>query len=961
VFRLPLRKSGDPEKQRLWDDNHDADSVLDELTSYYDIAQHSLFFLSSVQSIKAAHRTKDGTIRDLWRVSRGGSVALNHRFTELSLELKPPRSRTPAFSHTRYPTNNPQTESWLIATDQQALRECDSHLILSHRVPQEVSCAIAVRIATSSSKASTHRLFAGLPLPGKLALPVQLNGSFIPSQNRRNIALVPETSPEASYNRWILEELAAPLYILAYAEIQRRCPLGPERERRWWTPPGDLDDVANIILKALEGELQSTSSQICQSLTQNLLAPKDARFLPSEDDEADTHLLLFLTHCQASLAVPRFPFRHHLRETFRHRYLDSAAFRLLIEHTPTDRLTSAVQSPGLLEAAILYFHRIDPSLEALTGLPILPLRDGSNAPIPTKDQPPIYVSELSVSHMLDTSRFSRLRPMDPCTAVLLSYPHINVKHFDGAGMCDLLLTTAVVSGFWAEFSPEKSQWLSHLWSQMPDLTMWRHDLTDLTIVPTTRPTFFVSYHALDSDIALAWNGPATSPIISAVTGLGLHIVDCKAIRNHHCITLTSPSPISLLNVMFNNQLRVTGTEDQWPIVARFLRDCAVGYPSEVVEYYKRLPLWETTSTMRDLQLMSSLQVVLLPREISKSSIRAFMVHDTYYAEYSGALHHLLTVGNPGNPAVIDEAKTLMKDSGHISFPLRMTEREVLLYSNLLAIARRDIDILVPNGFGQRVRQNSLYDPGNEIFRSAFAMPHLAALRFPHEGVIQTLRRTGHGLVTGLDGQSAIQCAGGIDAQVAADESQLDGLIARAASVYGAINRLSPSLYTLEEWSPLRDLRFIPRAEDRLEQLRLDQIAGDATVLNVAKRLPRIVSLDELVFPSDNVNALWTQKASFMTQPTAGFQRMGQAVRRHLCHSVVSAHSDNQCRTHDMDIYIILYTSSSSSFLYRNLRGKPTPSTYSIVAQYAQALAQDISGSKNTHTTRKYRLFSKSGP
>ena len=819
----------------------------------------------------------------------------------MSLELKPPSRWVTAYSGRDYLDNILKNERWLIATNQQALRQCDSHLIETHRVPQEVSCAIAVRIDAGYSEASDHRLFTGLPLPGKLALPVHLNGSFIPSQNRRNITLLPETSPEASYNRWILTELAAPLYVLAYAEIQRRATLGPERERGWWAPLGDSDDVTNIILKPLEGGgLQSTSSQICRSLTENLLAPKDAKFLPSEDDEADGNLVLFLRRCQASLVVPTFPFRKHLRESFRHQYLDSATFRLLIEHAPTDCLSSVVQNPKLLEAAILYFHRIDPSLEALTGLRILPLRDGSNAPIPTRDEPAIYVSDLTVSHHLLASRFSQLRPMDPCTKVLVRCPHTNVKHFDGAGMRDLLLYR-VGSELSAQFPPEESRWLSQLWSRMPDLNLngWRDDLIDLPIIPTTRSSFFVSYKALDSDIALAWDGPPTSPTISAVTGLGLHVVDRQAIGDHHRITLTRPSPVSLLNAMFQNQLRVTGTECQWPIVARFLRDCTIRFLSpEAIEYYKLLPLWEATSTTKDKQLMSCLQFVLLPRGITTSNIRAFMVGDTYYAEYSEPLHYLSTVGNTRNLAVINEVRTLMKGSEYLSFPLHMTESEVLLYSDLLAIAGGDIDILVPDDSGQLVRQNSLYDPRNETFRSAFAMPHVAALRFPHNRVMQTLLRSEHGLITRLDEESAIRCAEGIDAQVAAygsqDEGQPDGLVARAASVYRAINNLDSLVFILGEWSRLRNLRFIPRADERLEQLGLDQITGNATVLALARRLPPIVSLEELVLPGDDANALWTQKASFMIQPTVDFQQMSHAVTRHLCHSVVSAHSEVSC-------------------------------------------------------------------
>ena len=426
-----------PDTQKLWNGSHDAASVLERLIDYYSIAEHSLFFLSSVQSIKASHRTKNGTIRDLWQVSRGSTVPLDDdRLTELSLELMPPQP----YRNTAHPATN-ISELWLIATDRKALRGCDDHLMEAYRVPREATCALAVRIDEGYREAVAHRLFTGLPLPGKLSLPAHLNGSFIPWQNRRSIALEPETSPEASYNRRILAELATPLYILAYAELQRRSILGPERERQWWIPLGDSDAVSNIVFKALGNELQTTGWRICRSLTDDLLAPKDARFFPSESDQFDEPLIDFLKRCHASLVVPVFPFCQDLRENFQHRYLDRAAFRQLIEYLPADRLSPVVQSPGLAEAAILYFIKVDPSLEALTGLPVLPLRDGSSVAVPFMDEPSIYVSEDRVSYNLCDSRFSRLHPTHPCITALISHPGINLKPLDGQGMHDLLLTT----------------------------------------------------------------------------------------------------------------------------------------------------------------------------------------------------------------------------------------------------------------------------------------------------------------------------------------------------------------------------------------------------------------------------------------------------------------------------------------------------------------------------------------
>ena len=811
----------------------------------------------------------------------------------------------------RSPATSDHDQLWLIATDRQALREADYPLTTTYRVPEEVSCAIAVRIDKDCSEDTTHRLFAGLPLPEKFTLPVHLHGSFIPWQNRRSVALMPETSPEASYNRWILTDMAARLYVLVYAELERRPLRGLKREQRWWTPSEHSDNIASIIFNALEtGQLQSTDSLICRSLTGELLAPKDATFLPSEDDEADTRLLQFLERCGSSLVVPTFPFRQAMREKFRHQYLDSTRFRLLIENLPTDRLSSVVESPGLLGAAILYFHRINPSLETLAGLPILPLRDGSNVPVPLKDDPPIYVSDLPISRIVSeccAPRFSRLQPEDPYTGVLVSCPNVNLKHFDSMGMRDLLITQCNVdTNFSAQFQPVKSRWLRDLWAEMPNLTEWRDDLIDLAIIPTTRPWVFISYQALDSGVALAWDDGPVSSIIPAISGLGLHIVDHNAIRKYHCVTLTAPSPMSLLSVMFKNKLQITGTEPQWPIVAGFLRDCVVGYSSsELINYFKLLPVWEVASTS-SIRLVSSVHLVLLPPEISMDSIRAFMADGIYYAEYSGALRHLLTIENPRNPTVIHEVETLM--TTRLSIPLQLAEREVLLYSELLIHARGGADIRIPDGNGRLVPYHSLYDPNNAIFTSAFALPRLAAQRFPHRGVRDALQSTGRQLITNLDCQSAIHCAEGVDAQVSANENENHPgeLIARASLVYGAINDLHRSTLETGEWLRLRDLRFIPRADQRFQRLGLDPVTQSATVVNIARDLPRIVSLNDLVLPNDKAKAMWTQKASFMTQPTPGFIRLVQDVRQHLCHPVVGTHFNIWRWRNDTDIFTIIF-------------------------------------------------------
>ena len=431
---------------------------------------------------------------------------------------------------------------------------------------------------------------------------------------------------------------------------------------------------------------------------------------------------------------------------------------------------------------------------------------------------------------------------------------------------------------------------------MPDLTTWRHDLVELTIIPTTRHSVFVSYNALDSSVALAWNGDTTPPIIPAVNGLGLHVVDCKAIRRPHRITLTTPTPVSLLEVMFSAQLDIAGTEPQWPTVARFLRNGAVDLRLrlDLVNYYKGLPLWEAASKSTDMRLVSSLQIIVLPPGLSMDHIRTFMIDGTYYAEYSRDLHYLLTIENPRNPVVIDEVKTLM--TRHLQFPSRLTEREVLLYSELLLRAGQGDDVLIPDGTGRLVSHRSLYDPNDEIFASAFATELLAAQRFPHNRVRAALRRTGRQLITSLDWQSAIECAEGIEAQVAEDGDQPDELITRASLVYRAINNLDPSMLGRSELSRLRDLRFIPTANQRFQVLGLlEQAATDVAAPTTAKRLLRIVSLDDLVLPRENFEAFWTQKATFATPPTTGFQRMVKQVRSHSCHSVVCAHSNIRWR------------------------------------------------------------------
>ncbi|KIO22368.1 hypothetical protein M407DRAFT_216576 [Tulasnella calospora MUT 4182] len=247
----------------------DAMDIADIINRFYAYASQSLFFTKSITEIAAIRRTRDLKTSPVWFVTSSRETmsqgAQDVVATNLSLKVKGPH--TDAVS-----------EHWLVTRSQASKEGFPTHLqplFPLHRLPTP-TFGLAVHLSAKSTIRSS-RLFATLPLPVSISLPVHVHATWILAQDRRSIRYdAPDAGNQrpldTQYNEHILETAIAPLYIKTLALVLAH---HPKVIRLFW-PDKAPSGPSRIIATKLYTQIISTQEPVLLSAQKKPIAPSNA-------------------------------------------------------------------------------------------------------------------------------------------------------------------------------------------------------------------------------------------------------------------------------------------------------------------------------------------------------------------------------------------------------------------------------------------------------------------------------------------------------------------------------------------------------------------------------------------------------------------------------------------------------------------------------------------------------------
>lgn len=474
IFRFPLRTAETKSLLRTGKTNlkHETAQVCQLMKSYFNEARISLLFLKRIQSIDFSI---NGCSEPGWSIVRRPPT---ERGSGLTSELV-----VCSFDKTMESTTHISgTDSWCIAiVDPQTRNQIRES---SRRVAKHAECGLAALLSSKSDAASVEipeviqsRIFNTLPLGISSDLPVHVHATFSLSGDRKSISIDgDENQFEGSErNRALLQDALPKLYLdfledLGKQAIQDAFKFWPQQE-----PP--KRSCAELLCKSFWEQLPTSSKRVFTKSQLTNKAPKRLvpplidfnqavfDFLPNNSSEKLTRLLLSLgvdlvLHVPIEVAklLKALPGVQSVTGQLLRQLLKSdSSSRHLLEEMAHDPLTWEVLCKNLVPA--------DSELEELDGCYVLPLADGSLAPLrlqksqDTQPQSYYVVSEIE----LNVFNFAAGLLVSPGTGErlkeILESGKFNITKLRLCHVEKLLKMRPVE----ATTSPEGDQWLTEFW------------------------------------------------------------------------------------------------------------------------------------------------------------------------------------------------------------------------------------------------------------------------------------------------------------------------------------------------------------------------------------------------------------------------------------------------------------------------------------------------------------------
>lgn len=821
---------------------------------YQTIAPQTLFF-TQLHKIYADDRDKNGVMSGHWSILGTRDAP----FCEGDF-----RSQKVVISTTQgdQATRN---EEWLVVSS--GIRHLDLPtefipLIRKYRLREPIMAGLAANLTKSTER---NKVFSALPLPLFISLSSHLNASFILAEDRRSIRFDGDglLNPESRYNHWLLADLLPPLYLFFLDTLQRMHDHSSKSEWwKWW--PGNTsspgDPISAVLINSFYSRfLESSDRHICCSLSQEHLRPRDAFLLNDETAIAKVILQLRPRH------IIQLPYSSNLMRHFHGKIktVDPQCVRDVIlqncDHIKAAYVSKRIRIPDI-EGVIRFL--LQDGEDTLMHLPLLPLSNGTLAAFERVQ------SSTECYFVWSSSNLEQpLFPLDR-----LVDRHLNATTLLAKGLNISKLTGPAVRNFIADRIPEVASkdvtaeertWIDHFWIEFKSFSITSIDIALFPLVPTAKPSHFVSLSHCSSHTSLIMPRHPVEPNWLLET---LAELEATVIRMDKC------------HASIESLLR--GRENSWSGMNTFLRFLQSSGGSALPHRFSglqptlhslfakwarenmylpekqkalrftacNLPIWPSLGAMDEGPFLTAFESkgMMLPTGVLAEMAIPFLRTPRTYVLHNSTIRDTLKI----KPLTFAELRA------HLVLPKTLPTNDLDKYKQLLRVSishdRSGNNLLVPDSSREMVSAGTLYARSQPVFVAAFLTRQHYFIHASFADLESALDH--YGLTVGIDLPSFEACA-----RVLHEDISGYRRVERAEIVYRCYNdHLPVRVGDVKWWRRLDSLRFIPRHGVRHRSTSFDPIAYTGA-------LPSLVSPKEVLRPDQEAVA-WTQRGFFQSPP-----------------------------------------------------------------------------------------------
>ncbi|KAG9022499.1 hypothetical protein FRB95_014681 [Tulasnella sp. JGI-2019a] len=875
LFRLPLRTPQQAKESKLSSSSFSVLDIARLTTKFYHLSTQSLFF-SHLHTISAYRRGADANLAVMWSVTAAPKTLDVTEGTISIMDLSV-QSEEPHDSH---------DERWLIAWEKKTLDDIPGSLqslISPHRLPSP-TVAIALKLTSSGddgapTESGESRLFATLPLPIPISLPVHVHATWILSRDRRSLRFdAPDARGEkpldTQYNEFLLEKLAAPLYLSVIAIVASRH-IG-FYEACW--PTDSADAISRTLSAALYAQFLTTEKNICITATKDVIPPSQAIFHTS----ASRSVQAILTALKISEFVNKLPFEksavdwHGLQVDD----ADNVARLLRAYASVVKRVFRTSLADTHLDGLLLFLLKGEVGLD---GLPLLQLGDGDLVEFQKSSEGTVFASNRRSIADLFGPRMVLGNALKPSTIEPLLARGLNVVTFDANRLRWLAARRRhpIIPGLQMEISREEGEWLrSLLHSLYNDGTVALSAVSDLPLIPARNEGLAISLEMLENKANTITTSSLGSDeaLIPALMGLGMVIAESLPGVPQKPRAFDFPyflDAVASLGLPLHTLHQVpTMTEQAWHrlmgwihmhLQTRIVNMLNAARSATLAE----LPIFEGRDGGSEgmITLRPASIVTMLPPGVDLDATGRYLPDSTVFAPFSIALSGVLAA----------RSSQRLHHEGFFSrlrLPRALPQSNDEQFRRLLEIvithhARPLEKAIIPDMNRVLRLPRSVYDHNIPLFAAVFADRPQAlvnpAFRMYIEGMIQLGVRREVGM------KELLACATVLD-----EDGRQGRPIRGRAELYWELFRDSDHTRRIS-YGSISTLRFIPTAAQR--HLYVPEFG------QFGRSLPDVVAPSEIT-TAEQSPILWTQRARFDEAPPDFLRAVMPDLGRPLVSEVV---------------------------------------------------------------------------